>query len=168
MVLTSTSEEAIDIRERLAKMKAKTASDFKEDCRTIDSYLLNSRRYYTDVWIDEALMKHPGEIFLVCLYSGCKRLHMLGDPNQIGYINRVGSVGIRYGDFRLFFKPSRVLNTSYRCPVGVMAILYDKYEGGTRSASDVTRSMISKAYTALSNVPLDNNMYKYLVFKQSE
>lgn len=133
LVLTSSSEGAIDIRERLSSKTGLPLTEFKENYRTIDSYTLNSRKAYKDVWIDEALMKHPGELFLICLYTGCETMHLLGDPNQIGYINRLGSVSVVYGDFKRFFKPSRVLDTSYRCPVDVMTLLYNKYETGTRS-----------------------------------
>lgn len=168
LVLTSSSEGATDIRERLAKFKKENADKFKRDYRTIDSYLLNSREEYENVWIDEALMKHPGEIFLVCLFSKCKTLHLLGDPNQIGYINRLGTVSIRFGDFKKFFSPTRTLKTSYRCPQDVMAALYDRYEGGTKSASRERRTMSSRPFTTVNAIPKDNNQYKYLVFKQSE
>ncbi|CAH2225120.1 jg1460 [Pararge aegeria aegeria] len=168
LVLTSSAEGAADIRERLTKLKGGDSKDYKENYRTIDSYMLNSDKEYNVVWIDEALMKHPGELFYVCLKTKCNILHLLGDPNQIGYINRIGSVSVIYGNFKKFFSPSRFLRTSYKCPVDVMALLYSKYEDGTRSASSVVRSLTVKSYTSLSNVPLDNNKYKYLVFKQSE
>lgn len=103
-------------------------------------------------------MKNPGELLLVCLYSGCETLHLLGDPNQIVYKIGLGSVSVVYGDFKRFFKPSRILDTLYRCPVDVMTHLYSKYENGTRSTSSVMRSLHTKMYTSLAAVPLNNSI----------
>lgn len=106
LVLTSSSEGATDIRERLSKVLSKPVNELRENYRTIDSYLPNSRKEYNEVWIDEALMKHPGELFLVCLYTKCKTLHLLGDPNQI--INRVTSIE----SVRCRFSTETLRNTS--------------------------------------------------------
>lgn len=54
LVLTSSAEGAADIRDR--RSKNQNIEDFKRNFRTIDSYLLNSREEYDNVWIDEALM----------------------------------------------------------------------------------------------------------------
>lgn len=167
LVLTSCAEGAEDIRSRISMMNNHMASKLRDHYRTIDSYLLHSRRKFGEIWIDEALMEHPGKLFLVCLYSGCRVMYMLGDPNQLGYINRVDSVDLLYDKSSLFFTAAKTLNTSYRCPVDVMAIISPKYDRGAYSTSIVLRSMKCIKFTSLKNVP-NMDCMKYLVFKQRE
>ncbi|XP_047991720.1 uncharacterized protein LOC125230569 [Leguminivora glycinivorella] len=168
LVLTSGKEAAEDIRKRMAENNGVPQSQYSRSYRTIDSYLINKREPYTDVWVDEALMEHPGKLFLVCLFSRCRNLYLLGDPNQLGYINRT-DVTLLYDKSSMFFKPAETLNVSYRCPVDVMAILSIKcdYEGRVYSASNVLRSLKCKTFTSLNNVPRSEDT-KYLVFKQAE
>ncbi|XP_073956637.1 uncharacterized protein [Choristoneura fumiferana] len=167
LVLTSCAEAAADLRARMGRRHDCGESRFRNSYRTIDSYLLNSRRPYQEVWIDEALMEHPGKLFLVCLYSRCQTLHMLGDPNQLGYICRINGIHLFYEKAAAFFNATEVLNISYRCPVDVMAKISCKYDGGAFSTSHILRSMKCIEYTSLENVPKDNKT-KYLVFKQAE
>lgn len=167
LVLTSCAEAAADLRARMARRHDSSESSFRNSYRTIDSYLLNSRRAYQEVWIDEALMEHPGKLFLVCLYSRCQTLHMLGDPNQLGYICRINGIRLFYEKAAAFFNATEILNVSYRCPVDVMAKISRKYDGGAFSTSHILRSMKCIEYTSLKNVH-KNNKTKYLVFKQAE
>ncbi|XP_063534245.1 uncharacterized protein LOC134744382 [Cydia strobilella] len=168
LVLTSCAEGARDIRARMAALRQSTIPDqFRGSYRTIDSYLLHSRANYGTVWMDEALMEHPGKLFLVCLFSRCHTMYMLGDPNQLGYINRVDSISLLYDKSSTFFKATDTLNISYRCPVDVMAVLSSKYEGGAYSTSEITRSMKCEKFTGLECVPKSKEI-KYLVFKQAE
>ncbi|XP_047991935.1 uncharacterized protein LOC125230715 [Leguminivora glycinivorella] len=168
LVLTSCAEGAGDIRARMGALRnSRDSSQYRGAYRTIDSYLLHSRAKYGTVWMDEALMEHPGKLFLVCLFSQCHTMYLLGDPNQLGYINRVESVNLLYDKSSTFFKGTETLNISYRCPVDVMAVIADKYEGGVYSASEVTRSMKCQKFTGLECVPKTKDV-KYLVFKQAE
>ncbi|XP_063383795.1 uncharacterized protein LOC134670057 [Cydia fagiglandana] len=168
LVLTSGKEAAEDIRKRMAEKNNVPQANYSRSYRTIDSYLINKREMYADVWVDEALMEHPGKLFLVCLFSRCRNLYLLGDPNQLGYINR-SDVTLLYDKSSIFFKPTENLNVSYRCPVDVMAILSKRcdYDGSVYSASDVMRSLKCKNFTSLKDVPNSEGI-KYLVFKQAE
>ncbi|XP_063536615.1 uncharacterized protein LOC134746218 [Cydia strobilella] len=168
LVLTSGKEAAEDIRKRMAENNEFPQSNYSRSYRTIDSYLINKRERYVDVWVDEALMEHPGKLFLVCLFSRCRNLYLLGDPNQLGYINRT-DVTLRYDKSSMFFKPTETLNVSYRCPVDVMAILSKRcdYAGCVYSASNILRSLKCKIFTSLKDVPRSEGT-KYLVFKQAE
>ncbi|KAI8436990.1 hypothetical protein MSG28_010392 [Choristoneura fumiferana] len=167
LVLTSCAEGAEDIRSRIRQVNNHMSPKLRDYYRTIDSYLLHSRRQFREIWVDEALMEHPGKLFLVCLYSRCQVMYMLGDPNQLGYINRVDSVDLVYEKSSLFFKAAKTLNTSHRCPVDVMAIISCKYDSGAYSTSTVLRSMKCIHFTSLKYVPnIDGT--KYLVFKQAE
>ncbi|XP_061716365.1 uncharacterized protein LOC133524396 [Cydia pomonella] len=168
LVLTSGKEAAEDIRKRMAEKNDAPQSNYSRSYRTIDSYLINKREMYVDVWVDEALMEHPGKLFLVCLFSRCRNLYLLGDPNQLGYINRT-EVTLLYDKSSMFFKPTETLNVSYRCPVDVMAVLSKKcdYDGCVYSASNVLRSLKCKKFTSLKDVPRSEGT-KYLVFKQAE
>ncbi|XP_061703899.1 uncharacterized protein LOC133515383 [Cydia pomonella] len=168
LVLTSCAEGAEDIRARMAVLRhSADPDDFRGSYRTIDSYLLHSRDSYGTVWMDEALMEHPGKLFLVCLFSRCHTMYMLGDPNQLGYINRLDSVNLLYDKSSTFFKGTDTLNISYRCPVDVMAVLSSKYEGGAYSTSEISRSMKCEKFIGLECVPKSKKI-KYLVFKQAE
>ncbi|XP_047991844.1 uncharacterized protein LOC125230655 [Leguminivora glycinivorella] len=169
LVLTSCAEGAQDIRSRMAEKSGGSAPDYKDSYRTIDSYLINSRDIYSTVWVDEALMEHPGKLFLVCLFSRCRNLYLLGDPNQLGYINRFNEITLHYYKSSMYFKPSIDLNISYRCPVDVISIISHKYDKGAFSASKVLRSLRCKTFTTLKSVPnYESKDVKYLVFKQSE
>ncbi|APG77851.1 hypothetical protein [Xingshan nematode virus 1] len=132
VVLTATKETAEDMRRRAADMYG-VSSDLaimKKRYRTVDSYLVhsncrNENGEIDTLWIDEGLMKHFGEI-LWCVYlSGATKVFICGDRAQIPFINRNGSIRLRYSLLdsikdRLQIK---FLDKSYRCPVDVVAHL---------------------------------------------
>lgn len=159
IVLTSTREAAADIRERIG------TSD-KKRYATTHSYLLNSRAHYDVVWVDEALMRHAGEILLIAYYTRCTELKLLGDINQIPFINRTSLV-LRYTSLIDYVDHTEYLNITYRCPLDVAAHFYSLYKGGMRSVNSNKNTMQVARVGNVSQIPYTNNT-QYLCFKQSE
>ncbi|CAG9763652.1 unnamed protein product [Ceutorhynchus assimilis] len=85
LILTSTKEAADDLKSRSIK---ESYTGDRKYYRTTHSYLLNSRDIFRTVYVDDALMRHPGELMFICALSGCARMVLLGDKNQIPYVNR--------------------------------------------------------------------------------
>lgn len=164
LVLTTTKEGALDLIRRVQKRIGRTVT--KRNYSTSHSYLINRRTKSDVVWIDEALMKHAGEIFMVALFSQCKVMHLLGDVAQIPFINRIATAHSNYSDPTILSTDITHLNVIYRCPRDVAAALSDLYPQGMRSTSDVTQSCEMEKISNLSAVPKLNAVY--LTFKQEE
>nr|WNV36291.1 polyprotein [Rubber tree latent virus 1] len=164
LVLTTTREGAHDIRKRLRDSGEEV---YDKQYRTLDSYILNCSIPFEEVWVDEALMQHAGALVLVALKTRCKVLHLMGDRAQIDFIPRMGDVTLRFCSMGDLVPTSKILNTTYRCPVDVAAILSEHYEQGMVSTSKVRESMKVERITDAGQVPKEDDA-TYLTFKQAE
>lgn len=72
--LTVVKEANLDTSKRIRVIHADDVT-----CRTVDSYLLNSRQPYSKVYLDTGLMCHPGDTDLVAAYTECQELRVYWD-----------------------------------------------------------------------------------------
>jgi len=159
LILTVGRETKQDIEDKVEELGKKTKVS------TVDSYILNSRKAYDVVWLDEGLMIHPGEIDILRDLTQCRKMFVYGDRNQIPFIARVPDF-VMMEKFYSDFSAVEVQNLSYRCPKDVAAILSKHYEKGFKSASKVEKSIQLKTINNLKDVPLGN--FQYLTWTQEE
>lgn len=120
LVLTSTKEGAEDLRRRFKQPN-------NRNIRTVDSYLMNSRSRADVVWIDEALMRYPGDIIMVACFSNASKIYLLGDKAQIPFIYRMSGVILKYDKMSQFVNPTKFLNVSHRIPIDIAARINSSY-----------------------------------------
>lgn len=64
---------------------------YSRQVRTVASVLINGMREHegcTRLLLDEALMNHFGAIVMACKVTGATHVVLIGDVNQIPYIDR--------------------------------------------------------------------------------
>lgn len=113
LVLTVSKEANIDTSRRVKSLHGDDVT-----CKTVDSYLLNSRQPYEKVYLEEGLMCHPGVIDLVAAYSECEQLLVYGDRQQIPFIVRIPSFCVTEPIYSSFEKIEQ-RNISRRYPQDV-------------------------------------------------
>uniref|UniRef100_A0AB38ZKF6 Polyprotein n=1 Tax=Suncus murinus ribovirus 2 TaxID=3139576 RepID=A0AB38ZKF6_9VIRU len=166
LVLSVTQDGKENMRERL--MRKEKGNDLLDStCLTLSSYLLNHRgSTFERVFIDEALMCHPGEIWLVVLSTKCKELYLIGDSLQIEYFSRVPGIPLRF-HLLDYIPVTNILSVSYRCPVDVASIFSNLYASGFKSGSSVFRSLEYMNINSINEI--DRNLDAvYLVLKKNE
>lgn len=159
VILTVGRETAQDIREKLKEQGKKTK------VYTVDSYILNCRRQFLNVYLDEGMMIHPGEIDIIKDLTQCNEMFVYGDRQQIPFICRVPDFDVTE-EFYSGFANIETQNISYRCPHDVAAVLSRFYEKGFRSGSKVERSINLKPIRNVSDVP--KGSYQYLTWTQED
>lgn len=117
LVVTCTREAAMDMRKRMSVSEREKKKNFL----TAHSYLINCGRRAHTLWFDEALMKHPGEIMLLAVMSQCTSVKLLGDPNQIPFVNRT-TMRLKHTSYSPLITAHTHLNTTYRCPLSLIHI----------------------------------------------
>nr|UTQ79654.1 replicase protein [Aphis craccivora nege-like virus 1] len=175
LVLTSTKNAKQDILERIRKLykeKNKVLIKFDQFVRTLDSFVINCTMQVDTVYIDEALMQHPGKIIAVALKTKCKKMYLLGDTLQIPYINRIAGVNCLFSNMKeILSGDTEILNVSYRCPKDVASLLRVAYINETGkpmvTTSTVARSLSLKKIHTISEVPVIKDSV-YLTFTQSD
>ncbi|QIX02858.1 RNA-dependent RNA polymerase [Fragaria vesca associated virus 1] len=176
LVLSATREGANDFRERAMKnhrIKKKTDRDsptfmtaINKQYRTVYSYLYNdAKTVHEIVYIDEAMMLHPGMITAIAILTKCKTMVMVGDAKQIPYYVRVDYPAV-YDKLSDIFEVTEVLYKSYRCPIDVAKYM-TRYYGRFVSMSSVAKSMTAVYVSGQSNIP-PSDYDVYLTFTQSD
>lgn len=95
LALFATREGAIDFRRRLVADKDRNLTGrepwLNQCIKTVHSFIINGDhgRKYARVFVDEALMMHAGEILISVALAGAEVVEILGDTNQIKFINRM-------------------------------------------------------------------------------
>lgn len=165
LILTSTKESRRDLTNRLKLLKKSI------EVKTIDSFILNAQCHdYSVVWIDEALMRHAGDIVAVSLKSRCDKLILFGDTAQIPYICRVPSTTVRYHLIPPMIPKECVSyrNISHRVPMDVACIIKTLYEPMDVKTTNIVRRSVNLVICydigALPNL----KGIKCLTFKQAE
>nr|UTQ79680.1 replicase protein [Aphis glycines nege-like virus 1 iso AG1] len=178
-VILATREGCGDFRSRVAKnYGCEEGFQFRQYYRTLASYLINKEKAIPTqtMYVDEALMSHPGAIFFCVQLCGASVVRLLGDTLQIPFVNRTPSFVCKYLQLTSFLSISEVLDVSYRCPLDVAWRFHPNYltvnkqygiDKGLRSANYNTQSVVYIGITGIQDVPIVNDV-KYLTFTQSE
>nr|BBV14748.1 replicase [Barley aphid RNA virus 2] len=161
LVLSATKAGALEFQDRAGKLKK---PNIKQRYKTVYSYLYNDSTEFKTVYIDEAMMLHPGMIFSIAVLSKCKTIHMIGDHMQIPYYTRVDYPS-RYHRFTDVFKITKELTTSYRCPQDV-ADYMKKYYKNFSSKSKTVKSLTRLYVSGKAEIPTGYDVY--LTFTQSD
>jgi len=167
LVILSTVEGKDDFRRRSEKMHGFTLDgSTRRFYRTAASYLLRPDVTSDTLYIDESLMHHPGLIIAIIILSKAKIVNLLGDRHQIPFVNRNKTFICKYTDLMRFFKVTRTLNTTFRCPQDVTFLLRKDYKD-LITARPVLRSLEIRSITTVKEVPIVEKAV-YLTFTQSE
>nr|DBA44328.1 TPA_asm: RdRp [Cotesiavirus virgavi] len=168
LVLFPTREAAKDFRERISKINNFEETELKKYFRTLDSYLLSDDvTEYNNIMIDEALMVHVGQILFTVIKSKGQKLIMIGDQNQIPFINRLPRCKVMYYSPLNFTSNIVHLSVSYRCTLTTAALLSPTYEKGMKSVNNVQNDFEFRVFRSFADITYDPNS-QYLVFTQSE
>lgn len=150
LILTALRESAEETRAKIAAAHKTTV------VKTVDSYLINDRGQYDNVYYDEAFSVHAGYVGLITSYAQCQNVYCYGDPNQVPAISRVA--GFLFKNNRIHANVENFECVSKRCPADVCRAvnrLYLKLSGGrtimTRNPKLV--SMKIKRIANVSSVP---------------
>uniref|UniRef100_A0A161MGA5 Rna replicase n=1 Tax=Triatoma infestans TaxID=30076 RepID=A0A161MGA5_TRIIF len=197
-VITTTREAAQDIRKRVVERYYKNYigildknirdmdteekylyKSLIERYRTCESFIINYKcdTAISVLWIDEALMKHFGEVGWAAYKAGVKKIMVYGDGAQIPYYNREGFITCKHDIYKRMNIDKEYLHTSYRCPMDVMyALASMKSSNGENfysgvlinTVSNVERSVRSKYVPTISSIPDDERRKQVLTFTQNE
>ena len=156
IILTMTKEEAKEIRGRLSRRHPEVSQKiWLRDVRTVASVLVNgAKEKYDGVFIDEA-------IGFVAVLTSVSQVYMIGDVDQIPYIDRDQICPISYSQLSSFSKVARTLKCSYRCPLDVAYTFHRCYDG-LYSKNETIKSVSYKPYTdnvTVISKSMDNTLY---------
>lgn len=174
-VLLSTIEGKEDFIRRIEKeYKAELSQEHRVHIRTLASFIVNNKRNMRSdtLFIDEALMSHPGQIFYAIALSGATDVKLLGDVLQIPYVNRTPAYTTKYHKLADFVPIVDTLYVSYRCPTDVAARLDSHYlelnKNGCGMKAVRFRTNTCKVVRLNNdNFPKDKDI-QYLTFTQNE
>ena len=166
LIVTTTVEAAKDLKERLAhRLGAKAA----RKVRTMASILVNGIHeglVINRLTVDEALMNHFGAIVMAARLTGAKDVTLIGDINQLPYIDRQRLFDLRYSRPSLILNITCELPCTYRSPMDVAYVLTGVYKT-IYSASPIVHSLKTHGYTG-ARIPYCNDGTLYLVHTQEE
>lgn len=128
LILTQTYEGKEDMLCRLSShyMISKDDIDTKY-VRTMNSYLSDPVKA-REVYLDEAMMNHPGAVVAVAALSDAECIYGYGDLCQIPFNSKLPNCVFVFSNMDAVFPIVDIFNISYRCPVDVAAVLHDVYE----------------------------------------
>lgn len=146
--------------------------------RTLSSCLVNASSVKTTstLFLDEALMAHPGALFFAIMIVRPTSVWFLGDRLQIPYVNRCPDFKAVHLSLDKYVNVHDVLYVSYRCPVDVAFRLSNTYnmhnnamgfDLGMMSTRNLTNTCFKKKISSECDVPVDSKA-TYLTFTQSD
>lgn len=148
LIVTTATEAARDVRERLAKTPKAAAN-----VRTLASVLVNGVRIIGNrekacerLILDEALMNHFGAVVMAARMTGASQVLLIGDVNQLPYIDRQCLFRMRYHRPHLVANITKELLCTHRNPMDVPYAINQVYKG-IYSSRPQTRSLTLKRYT---------------------
>ncbi|KAG8301064.1 hypothetical protein J6590_061490 [Homalodisca vitripennis] len=121
-------------------MKAISNEEIRDSCKTVHSFIINSTDYlkkngkYKRGIVDKALMLHAGEIVFVFALAEVSQALLIGDKNQIPYINRT-PYDLKYFNILEIAKVTQTLNHSYRCTSSAADFLSTCYQQGMTTSN---------------------------------
>lgn len=137
----------------------------KNQVRTIASLLINSTSHApVRAYIDEATMVHGGMVvYAVARVPSVTQVIMVGDNNQIPYVDRYHIGKLQYCRPHLISSPLPSLNVTYRCPMDVVYALRELYPN-FHTTSEVEQSLTLSDF---SSFPYQEDTL-YLTFTHAE
>lgn len=166
VVATTTIEAAKDLKEKLAHRYGNKA---KTKVRTMASILANGFREGVKInrlTVDEALMNHFGAIVMAARLSAAEEVVLIGDVNQLPYIDRENLFKIRYSRPNLTVGISCELSCTHRNPKDVAFAISEVYDV-IYSSSPIIHSLRMEGFTG-SRIPVKQDRTLYLTFTQEE
>nr|QAY29239.1 putative non-structral polyprotein [Allermuir Hill virus 3] len=169
--ITANRDTVEDLRRRATTCGYSDSDEYlKRKFRTFESLILNSRESCVDLWIDEAYMRPPGQVFMCALITRARKIHMFCDFAQIPFINRDRLISMCYNDFKSFSWKTECRSHTYRCPRDVVALMNNqKYYPFTVTGSNPrVNSMQSPIFiTSVVEIP-DVKDAHYLTYIQDD
>lgn len=164
-IITTTTEAAKDLREKLSH---RIGDLVKTRVRTMASSLVNGfgKESFSRLLVDEALMNHFGAIVMAARLSGVSELVLIGDVNQLPYIDRENLFEMRYHRPNLITNISQELLCTHRNPMDVAYALREIYSG-IYSSAPRTRSLEQRRYNG-AQIPRSLPNTLFLVHTQEE
>ncbi|KAL0812196.1 hypothetical protein ABMA28_009571 [Loxostege sticticalis] len=166
IIVTTTTEAAKDLREKLEPRIGEQQA--KRRVRTMASLLVNGIKEGESckrLVVDEALMNHFGSIVLAIQIVKASKALLIGDNNQLPYIDRNNLFQMKYHRPNTVTNITKELLCTWRNPMDVAYALNEIY-GGIYSAKCTVRSLAIKGYTGARIPKTDNTLY--LVHTQAE
>lgn len=164
VAVTTTIEAAKDLRERLVR---RLGDRVKNRVRTLASILANGcKEKYYRVTVDEALMNHFGSIVMAARLIGAKEIVLIGDINQLPFLDRLNLFRLFYSGPNLVTRINQELLCTHRNPMDVAFALRDIY-CGIYSSKQIVHSLKVKRYTG-AHIPKNSANTLYLVHTQKE
>lgn len=169
VVATTTTEAAKDLREKLAH---RLGDRVKTKVRTMASILVNGFKKEEKCYrltVDEALMNHFGAIVMAVKLSGASEVVLIGDVNQLPFLDRENLFELRYTRPNLVAGITQELLCTHRNPMDVAFALSEIYSGIYSSKSSLSRvhSLSVKGYTG-AQIPSTAQNTLFLVHTQEE
>ncbi|CAH2101783.1 unnamed protein product [Euphydryas editha] len=166
VVVTTTVEAANDLRQKLTHHYGDKA---KSKVRTMASILVNGFREgikISRLTVDEAFMNHFGAIVMAARLSEAKEVILVGDINQLPYIDRENLFEVRYSRPNLTVNISCELSCTHRNPKDVALAISEVYDR-IYSSNPIVHSLRAERLTG-AKIPEKQNRTLYLVFTQEE
>lgn len=170
LILFPTRGSALDFRKRYMDTHHNSNKNTTKDTfRTLHSFLINSTRHiqqgnqYNRLIIDEALMIHAGEILFAAALSGAKEVLLIGDTNQIPYINRTTAFEVKFHKISEIATIIKVLTTSYRCTRTTTALLSKYYPQGMKTTNNTENELKVLNFEGLENLNLPTDEFMVLM-----
>ncbi|UCR92517.1 MAG: polymerase protein [Apis virga-like virus] len=169
--ITANRDTVEDLRDRaVSQGYCDTDGYLRSKFRTFESLIINSRDMCSDLWVDEAYMRPPGQVFMCALITGARRVHMYCDFAQIPFINRDRLITMRYNNYNSFSWRIERRSHTYRCPRDVVALINNQkyYPFEITGSNPKTNSMRSaKFITSVVEVPVIKDAH-YLTYTQDD
>ncbi|XP_050563196.1 uncharacterized protein LOC118276113 isoform X1 [Spodoptera frugiperda] len=167
LIVTTTTEAANDLRGKLSCRFGGLL--VKSRVRTMASILVNGlkgRESCTRLMVDEALMNHFGAVVMAARITLAKEVLLIGDINQLPFIDRDNLFPLHYGRPTHITPISQELLCTHRNPMDVAYALNTVYSGIYSSRSGV-RSLETKRFSG-AMIPKSLPDTLYLVHTQAE
>lgn len=119
--------------------------------------------------VDEALMNHFGAVVMAAQLSGASEIVLIGDINQLPYLDRENLFEMRYTRPNLVATISQELLCTHRCPMDVAYALSDLYQGiySSKTSLSQVHSLKVKNFTG-AQIPKTAPNTLFLVHTQEE
>jgi hypothetical protein len=135
LFVTAGRTPAVEFRELMAKRLGGdpevVANLLRMRVRTADSYTMMPNCKATEIWIDEIYKLHAGQVYAMINFSEATSVVVMGDPQQIPYVNRARSVMAKYTKFAPQMSVEWLYKT-YRFGPLIGAMMLHMYEGKAR------------------------------------
>ena len=165
-VVTTTVEAAKDLKEKLAH---RLGERVRKRVRTMASVLVNGFKegiVINRLTVDEALMCHFGAIVMAARLSAAEEVTLIGDINQLPYIDRNNLFDLRYCRPNLTTNITSELSCTHRSPLDVAFAIAEVYDY-IYSSNPIIHSLKRERFTG-AQIPSSCADTLYLVHTQEE